>query len=96
MVAPEQDHPGAGPEDRRLEMPQRLVEAVELRELEDRRRLPARNDEAVDPLELLRLPHLDDLRAEPPQHRRVLAEVPLHGEDADPDLIPHAEKCRRG
>src|SRR2546423_8647534 len=65
VVAPEQDHPRTGAEDRRLEAPERLVEAVEPRELEDRRRLAARDDEPVEPVQLLRLPDLDDLLAEP-------------------------------
>ena len=40
--------------------------------------------EPVEALELLGLAHLDDLRAEPAQHRRVLAHVSLEGENADP------------
>src|SRR5438128_1760610 len=36
-----------------------------------------------EPVELLRLAHLDHLRAEAAQHRRMLAEVALHGQDAD-------------
>ena len=39
-------------------------------------------------IELLRLAHLDGLRAEPAQHCRVLAEVSLYRQDAD----PHAKK----
>ena len=35
------------------------------------------------PVELLGLAHLDRLGAEAAQHRRVLAEVALHGQDAD-------------
>ena len=84
MVAVEDDHPGARPEDRRRERADRLVEAVEAHQPHERRRLAAGDDEPVEPVELLGLAHLDDVRAEPPQHRRVLAEVPLHGQDADP------------
>src|SRR4029079_5764022 len=47
-------------------------------------------DEAVEPGELLRKPHLDRFGAEPPQHGCVLPEVPLHGEDADPERLLHA------
>ena len=83
VVAVEQDHPRAGAEHRRREPADRVLEPVEAHQPHDRRRLAARDDEAVESLELLGLPHLDDLRAEPAQHRRVLAEVPLQREDAD-------------
>ena len=66
-----------------VELAHRLVEAVEAHEARDRRRLAARDDEPVEPGELLGQAHLDRLGAEPPQHVGVLAEVPLHGEDAD-------------
>ena len=79
----EQDHPGAGAEDRLLEAPHRLLEPVEPHQPRDRRRLAARNDEPVEAVELNREAHLDDVRAEPAQHRRVLAEVALKREDAD-------------
>src|SRR5262249_58934206 len=65
------------------ERAQRLVEAVEAHQPHERGRLAARNDQAVEPVELLRLAHLDDVRAETAQHRRVLAEVPLDCEDPD-------------
>src|SRR5262245_34572388 len=58
MLAVEHDHPRAGPEDGRLELPDRLVEPVELGELDDGRRLAARDDETVDPLEILRFEEL--------------------------------------
>ena len=80
----EQDHPRARAEDRTVEAVQRLVDPVQRRKLHDRRRLPAGDHEAVDLVELLGLPHLDDVRPEGAQHRRVLAEVSLQGEDADP------------
>ena len=57
---------------------------VEAHQAHEGRRLAAWHDEPVEPLELLRLAHLDRLRAEPPQHGRVLAEVPLESEDTDP------------
>ena len=77
-----------------VERAQRLVEPVEPHQPRDRRRLAAGHDQAVEPVELLGQPHLDRLRAEAPQHRRVLAEVPLHGEDADSKRLLHATDCR--
>src|SRR4051794_34340570 len=50
LVTSEHDHPGAGAEDRLLEAQQRLVEAVQAHEPRDRRRLSARDDEAVEAL----------------------------------------------
>ena len=61
----------------------RLLQPVEPHQPRDRRRLAAGDHEPVEPVELLRQPHLYDLRAEAAQHRRVLAEVSLQGEDAD-------------
>ncbi len=84
MLAVEDDQARAGAEDRLLEAADRVLEAVEAHQAHERRRLAAWHDEPVEPLELLRLAHLDRLRAEPPQHGRVLAEVPLESEDADP------------
>src|SRR5690242_18029998 len=78
VVAVEDDHPRAGAEDRAAELAHRLVEAVEPHEPADRGRLPAGDDEAVEAVEVLREPDLHRLRVEPPQHGRVLAEVPLH------------------
>ena len=83
MVPVEDDHPGAGAEDRAWELPHRLVEPVEPHQPHERRRLAARDHEPVETLELLRLAHLDDVGAERAQHRRVLAEVALDCEDAD-------------
>ena len=79
----EQDHPRAGAEDWPGEAADRLLEPVELHQPHDRRRLAARDHEPVETLELLRQAHLDDARPKPSQHRRVLAEVSLQGEDAD-------------
>src|SRR5712691_5596909 len=68
-VAPvEEDHPRARAEDRGLEAANRLLEAVEPDQAADRRRLAARDDEAVEPVELLGLAHLDHVRTEPAQH----------------------------
>src|SRR5438552_5236317 len=89
VVAVEDDHARARPEDRAAELAHRLVEAVEAHQTGDRGRLAAGNDEAVEPLELLRKPHLDRLGAEPPQYGGVFPEVPLNGEDADLERLLH-------
>src|SRR5207248_937432 len=81
MVAVEEDHSGAGAEERPLEAAERLVEAVEPGEPHDRGRLAAGNHEPVETAELLGLAHLDGFRTEDAQHRRVLAEVALQGEN---------------
>src|SRR5215207_3347935 len=97
MLAIEHDHPRARAEHGPLEAPDRLVEPVEPHQPHERRRLPAGDDEPVEPLELLRLAHLDDLRAEPAQHRDVLAKIPLESKDADlHDSILPTECARRG
>ena len=82
-LAVEHDHPGAGAEDRGLEGADRVVEPVQPHQARHRRRLAARDDQPVEPLELLRQAHLDDLGPEPAQHRDVLAERSLQGQDAD-------------
>src|SRR3954447_17339062 len=89
MVTGEDDHPRARPEDRAAEPAHRLLEAVQPHEAADRGRLAARDDEPVEPLELCGEANLDRFRAEPPQHRRVLSKVPLHGKDADPERLLH-------
>ena len=83
MVSVEHDQPGARAEDGLLEAPDRVLEPVEPHQAHEGRRLAAGDDEAVEPRELLGLAYLDGIRAEPSQHRRVLAEVPLQSEDAD-------------
>src|SRR5437763_9481916 len=83
VVSVEHDHPGTRAEHRARKLTNRLVEPVEPHQPHERRRLPARHDEPVQPFELLRLPDLDDVRAEPTQHRGVLAEVPLYCQNAD-------------
>jgi hypothetical protein len=96
VIAVEHDHPGAGAEDRLLEAPQRVVEAVEPHQPRDRRRLSARDDQAVEAFQLLRQPHLDRLRAQAPEHERMLAKVPLHGKHADPKRPVHGADCTGG
>ena len=83
MIAVDEDHPRTGAEDRPPERPDRLVEPVEPRELRDRRRLPAGNDEPVEAVELLGEPDLHYVRAGVAQRARVLPESPLQGENAD-------------
>ena len=87
MVAVEHDHPGAGAEHGPANVADRLVEPVEAHQARERRRLAARDHEPVEAGELLGLAHLDHLGAEAAQHRRVLAEVALHGENADPERL---------
>ena len=91
MVAVEHDHPGAGAEHRPAEVADRLVEPVEAHQPHERRRLAAGDHEPVEPGELLGLAHLEDLGAELAQHRRVLAEVALHGENTDPERLHRAQ-----
>ena len=92
VVAVEHDHPGARAEDRPARTAHRLVEPVEAHQARERRRLAARDHEAVEAVELLRLAHLDHVRAEAAQHRRVLAEGPLHGQNADPGPFAHRDE----
>src|SRR3954452_22207184 len=89
VVAVENDHPGARAEDRAVEPPHCVVEVVELHEPADCGRLAAGNDQPVESVEVVREPHLDRFGTEPPQHGSVLPEVPLHGEDADPERLLH-------
>ncbi len=95
-VTSEQDHAGAGAEDRALEIADNLLESVGTGQLAYRRRLPARDDEPVQALELLGLPHLDRAGAESAEYRHVLAEVALQGQGADANArgIGHAIKSR--
>ncbi len=64
-----------------------LVEPVETHEPCECGRLPARYHEAVETLHLLGLANLEHDRTEPAQHRCVLAKVPLHGENTDPERL---------
>src|SRR6187551_3789047 len=79
VIAVDEDHPGTGAEDRPPERPDRLVEPVEPRELRDRRRLPAGDDEPVEIVELLGEPDLHHVRAGVAQRARVLPKCPLQG-----------------
>src|SRR5262245_33338474 len=92
MVAVEHDHPGARPEDGRLEAPDRVVEAVQLGELDDRRRLSARDSQAVEPGQVRGLAHLDRFRAEALERAHVLPERPLQREHTDPERRLHGRE----
>ena len=82
----EQDHPRAGPEDRHPlgdPLAQRLEQLEGPGQLRHRRRLPAREHEAVALLELGRPAYGEGAGAELVEHPEVLADVALEGEDAD-------------
>src|SRR6266540_1718873 len=83
VVTVEEDHARARAEDRAGEAANRLLQAVNAKQPPDRRRLAARNDQAVEALELLDFSHLHRLCAEAAQDSRVLAEVALDGENPD-------------
>ena len=85
-LAREQDHAGAGAEDRRARRRQvedRLAQAPAVDELAHRRALAAGQDEAGEAVEVGRQAHLDALDADLAQHGEVLGERTLDGEDAD-------------
>src|SRR5580765_8493670 len=86
VPAIEHDHAGTGAEYRPGEGAQGLVEAVEPHQPHEGRGLAARDDEAVEPVQLLRLADLDDVCAETSQHGRMLTEISLDSEDSDAHL----------
>src|SRR4029077_13713121 len=79
-LAIEDDHPRAGAEDRGRECANRLVEDVEAHQTHHRGRLAARDDQAVEAVELFRQAHLDPLDAESLEDGQVLAKGSLQGE----------------
>src|SRR3954454_4029497 len=86
VLAVEHDHPGARTQHRRAgphEVAQRLGEALAGDAERHRGRLPARDHEPVEALEVAGHAYLADLGAEPAQHAGVRLEVALEGEDAD-------------
>ena len=86
VLAVEHDQPGARAEHRRAgggELAQRLGEALALDAERHRRRLAARQDEPVEPVEVRRDAHLTHVGAERAQDARVRGEPALEGEDAD-------------
>ena len=95
VVAVEDDHPRARPEDRPAELAHRVVEPVQPHQPADRGRLAPGDDQPVEPGELLGQPNLHRFGTEAPQHGRVLAEVPLHGQDTDPERLLHASMVTR-
>src|SRR6266516_6845754 len=79
----EQDHARTGAEDRqtvRYPFPQRFDEVERPGELDDRGRLAARQDQAVDACQLVRAPDRDGPRARGTQYVQVLAPVALQRE----------------
>src|SRR6266550_3683885 len=88
----EHDHPRAGAEHGACELAHRLVEPIDAHQAHERRRFASRDHEPVQAPQLLRLPDLDWFRAEPPQHRHMLAEVSLHCQDSN----PHQGDCSFG
>src|SRR3990170_3639298 len=85
-VARQQDHPGAGPEDRRAgtsEFQDRLTQAPPVDEAALGGGFPAGQDQPAEILELGRQAHLDALDADGLEDRHVLGERPLDGEDPD-------------
>src|SRR5262249_26275077 len=95
MVAVEHDHPRARPEHRAVEAADPLIQAVQGHQPRERRRLAPRNHQAVEAVELICLPDLDNVCAKAAQHLRVLAKVSLHGENADPERL-HASMVSPG
>src|SRR4051812_32635922 len=95
MVPVEHDHPRTRAEHGTVERADALVEPVQVHQPRECRRLAAGDHEPVEALELLRLPHLDDLRAETAEHLGVLTKISLHGENADLERL-HASMLSPG
>ena len=97
--AGKKDHPGAGSEHRPVVGAKRLQQPGQADELPDRGRFAAGQDDAVGLGELTRDANFYDLGAQAAQHRRVLANVALDGEDPDPRSPVHgsySSPARRG
>lgn len=90
--AREQDHAGARSEDRPPELPDGFLQAVEPDQSSDGGRLAPRDDQPVEPFELLGLPYLDPVHAESPEHPQVLPEVSLDRQDADTKRLIHSRE----
>jgi len=84
VLTVEHDHPRAGAQDRPAILADRLIEAVETRQVHDRRRLATRDDEAVQRVEILRQANRDDIGTESLESYSVLAKRPLQSQNADP------------
>ncbi len=92
MRAIEEDHARAGSEQRARECGHRLLEAADAHEAADRGRLTPRDDEPVEPRQLLRPADFHDVDAEPTQQGHVLAKVPLDRQDADAQRVAHSRE----
>lgn len=82
----EQDHPGACPPERHLApgtLPDRFKQAIGNEQLADRRTFAARNNQAVDTIEMLRKPYLSDLMSKAAERMLVLDKCPLQGKDTN-------------
>src|SRR6185437_7142344 len=90
VITVEHDHSRAGAEDRPVERGNCGIQPVKVHQAHERGRFAAGDHEAVQTLQLLRLPDLGDVRAQAPEHRRVLAKVALEGEYADFRARAHA------
>ena len=90
VLAVEHDHPRAGAEDR-AGRSARIASSspYETDQPHDRGRLAARDDEPVEPVELLGQADLDHLGAEARAARRVLAKCALNREDTDARPLLH-------
>ena len=92
VPAVEQDHPRARTEDGALEPSDRLLQTVQPHQPGDRGRLAARDDEAVEAVELLGQADLDRVGTEPAQYGHVLAEIALQGQNSDPHRANSTER----
>ena len=96
VIAIADDHARAAAEDRpsgRGVSANRVIQAVAGHSLADRGRFPARDHEAVEPLQLLGGAHLAGLGLKRIEHQTVRLEVPLDRED--PDAKCHASGVGR-
>src|SRR4051794_35532564 len=97
VLAVEHDQPRARAEDRaalRVEVAQRLGQPLACDAERHRRRLAARHDEPVEPVEVGRGADLADLRTELAQNLRVRGEAALQREDADERRVGVAHQPR--
>ncbi len=89
-VLREEDRARAGAPDqpRAAEVAQRLHQPPAHGQLADGSRLAARDDQAIQPDQVLGQPHLDALGAEPAQHHDVFGKVALQCQYPDPHAFP--------
>src|SRR5690606_13871253 len=94
--AGEQDHPRARAVRGQPALdrgPQRLEQLEGVEQLDDRGRLPARQDDPVDPRKVLRVTHPHRAGPRLLERSEVLAHVALHREDADPGCGSNETPC---